>query len=208
MLQQYQNSTFDQVNELRTWLGIAGEGLGGGMGGAAAQSKIQDVMEDVVQLKLERNTWNLLLRLHIQMLKERDQPYDPSTDPLFTISPGREEEVLTVMLKRRIDLQRWREVVLWYEENAKDFTYNEAKGVHYWGETQRAITGRRGNFVKQLDPDAPSRLNAALAEGDADDETRLLQGVWLLLRSGQIDKANNLCVEYGQSWRASSLRCV
>jgi nuclear pore complex protein Nup107 len=37
------------------------------------------------------------------------------------------------------------------------------------------------------------------------DESKLLQSLFSLIRSGQLDRAQQLCVKVGQPWRAATL---
>lgn len=55
------------------------------------------------------------------------------------------------------------------------------------------------------DPDAPSRQGRNLADLDAKDEESLVKHLFACVRAGQLARAQELCVKYGQPWRASAL---
>ena len=51
--------------------------------------------------------------------------------------------------------------------------------------------------LKALIPGAP------LNEIDLEDQTRLVKHLFCLVRAGQADQAQKLCIESGQCWRAA-----
>lgn len=59
--------------------------------------------------------------------------------------------------------------------------------------------------VDAMDPDAPRRTGRPLTSEDQDDEQRLMDKLFSLVRTGNIDKAKDLCRQSGQSWRAATL---
>ncbi|XP_041370444.1 nuclear pore complex protein Nup107-like [Gigantopelta aegis] len=60
-------------------------------------------------------------------------------------------------------------------------------------------------LVDELDPDAPIRQNRILDDLDKEDEDRLLQHIFICLRAGQLEKAQEVCQKCGQFWRAATL---
>ena len=62
--------------------------------------------------------------------------------------------------------------------------------------------------MSSLDPDAPSREGRVGKFMESDDiarEAAFLEGVWRLVRAGELAKAKQLCVIHGQPWRAAIL---
>lgn len=59
--------------------------------------------------------------------------------------------------------------------------------------------------VAAMDPDAPRRTGAPLTPEDQDDEERLLEKLFALVRTGNLDRAQELCRQAGQPWRATTL---
>ena len=88
-----------------------------------------------------------------------------------------------------------------------DFAENECA----WRETANALDasattdGRGSALSRALDPDGPTRTNAALHPANADADARLCRAAWRLVRGGMVDAARELCVRAGQPWRAASL---
>ena len=84
------------------------------------------------------------------------------------------------------------------------------------GSGRSGRSGRRGggsgaanhSLVSSLDPDAPSREGRVGKFMESDDiarEAAFLEGVWRLVRAGELAKAKQLCVIHGQPWRAAIL---
>jgi len=59
--------------------------------------------------------------------------------------------------------------------------------------------------ITAMDPDAPRRTGLPLTSEDQDDEQRLMDKLFALVRTGNIAKAKDLCRQSGQSWRAATL---
>ena len=120
---------------------------------------------------------------------------------------------------------RLNRVVAWLEGTARAAMRREAESAEFggaafddfaenecaWRETANALdasatTDGRGSALSHaLDPDGPTRTNAALHPANADADARLCRAVWRLVRGGMVDAARELCVRAGQPWRAASL---
>ena len=60
-------------------------------------------------------------------------------------------------------------------------------------------------FQKLKDPDAPIRQNKPLHDLDQEDEFKLMEYMFALIRAGDLDSARDFCFKVGQSWRAATL---
>ena len=120
---------------------------------------------------------------------------------------------------------RLNRVVAWLEGTARAAMRREAESAEFggaafddfaenecaWRETANALDasattdGRGSALSRALDPDGPTRTNAALHPANADADARLCRAVWRLVRGGMVDAARELCVRAGQPWRAASL---
>ena len=75
-----------------------------------------------------------------------------------------------------------------------DFAENECA----WRETANALDasattdGRGSALSRALDPDGPTRTNAALHPANADADARLCRAVWRLVRGGMVDAARTV----------------
>lgn len=106
-------------------------------------------------------------------------------------------------------LRRCANVIGWLESLADDVLsrqppprFTDGEGV--WMET-RIRSAHDPSLATDLDPDGPSRQQAALHADNARSEERLLARLWQLLRAGRVKEARALCVQCGQPWRAASL---
>jgi hypothetical protein len=215
LLRNFEATSRLHSSHLDKWVSMSGKGLGAGV-----QSRVSEAKSMLTEFSTEANTWSLLFKLYEQLASEAENQEDVIT--VDSLEPGTEQLAVLARVAQRHELQRWNVVCAWFEETARNFTYNEVAektfdtkttATDYWSETRRRI--RRGDtksgLVKTLDPDAPLTgrdPNAALAELDEEEEVKLLADVWRMLRSGQIDKAKKLCEAFGQSWRAASLSGV
>ncbi len=122
LLETYKDMANEQVLEIRSSISNKGKSF---TSSVVSIDSMQDLQADHEDMKAERNTWALLLSLYDQTFQEVVSPHDPSLEPSFTVDPGREAQVIDLLFRRRLDLQRWNRVVDWLEHNSRDFTYHE-----------------------------------------------------------------------------------
>ncbi|CAD7700985.1 unnamed protein product [Ostreobium quekettii] len=117
------------------------------------------------------------------------------------------------------DLKRCAKVVAWLEDLQRSamvsgnrvLTESQAvnrikEGCAVWRESATWVnTQASDHLVTNLDPDAPTRQQKLLAPGDAKWQDQLNMAVWMLIRAGRMEKAQELCAKAGQPWRAASL---
>eukprot|EP00041_Stephanoeca_diplocostata_P027937 m.779638 g.779638 ORF g.779638 m.779638 type:complete len:972 (-) comp23279_c0_seq5:3481-6396(-) len=181
-----------------------------------AKSKRDEVVRDIARLKQERNTWRLVftvLRDRLDSSQEMDMMED------FDFSRT-DKEVIADLYRTDAQLRQSHLVVEWLEESA-GFEFDEfIDAANYesadvcWRSTLDTLVSRRGKgrvdldartTVCTLDPDAPLRTGTALAEQDHEDETRLMRKVFALVRIGDVNRAQRLCAQAGQPWRAATM---
>ncbi|XP_043196075.1 nuclear pore complex protein Nup107-like [Amphibalanus amphitrite] len=168
------------------------------------------------QLSKERNTWRLLVSLY------RDRLLVTSEEPgaLLLEGVGRprsDQRLAEDLFKCQTDVRQAQLVVDWLEHcAADDIVSGYMDKVEFFGNTAvawentlhalQAADGRtaRGQS-RSMDPDGPVRDRQPLHDLDQDDERRLLRYMFVLLRSGQMSKAQELCLRVGQPWRAATL---
>eukprot|EP00040_Diaphanoeca_grandis_P031914 m.192200 g.192200 ORF g.192200 m.192200 type:complete len:919 (-) comp32455_c1_seq1:40-2796(-) len=173
-----------------------------------------EVAREISQLKQERNTWRLLetvLEDHCRTQPDMDQMDE---DEPHNISEWTDRMRIDHLFVVNGDLRQSQFVVEWLEESAK-FEFDEFIGLsNYesadvcWRSTMEQISsGRAGRAasVFTMDPDAPMRNGGKLADQDEEDDTRLLKKVFALIRIGDINKAQKLCEQAGQPWRAATM---
>ena len=163
-------------------------------------------------LSRERNTWRLLGR--ILALDKVNEAMNNVNDGPFT-----ERTVVESFFERDWDVRRAQAVVDWLEQNSRDdddadFKRHMASENVYgdavlgWENTlheiRTAAAGQK-SLLDRLDPDARRRLGKEPHELDKRDEQRLVKLVYMCVRAGMLDRAQSLCVEVGQPWRAATL---
>ncbi|CAG8433216.1 528_t:CDS:10 [Ambispora gerdemannii] len=148
----------------------------------------------------EKNTWMILYRMQLGRLSSLDE-----IDPF-----ARYGEYLD--LRQNIDKEFYEMTVVqrWLQETAPPFATVETVS-EYWPHTSKYLEIHHKNktgsdqIVTELDPDASHRQSKHLAQSDEQHERELNRSIFEYLRRGQVKKANDLCVNNGQNWRAASL---
>ncbi|KAJ1163105.1 hypothetical protein NDU88_003568 [Pleurodeles waltl] len=167
-------------------------------------------------LQQEMVTWRLLTSLY----KDRIQSALEDETMFEIAAPNASEKTVVEKLFQRDSLVRQSQLVVdWLESIAKDgvgdFSDNiefYAKSV-YWENTLHTLKQRKMStyigggrpLVTELDPDAPVRQKMPLDDLDREDDNRLLQYLFTLIRAGMTDEAQRLCKRCGQAWRAATL---
>lgn len=179
-------------------------------------SKQVDILHLISQ---ESYTWRLVGSLYSDRLQ-----YGICDDgAMLTNFVGRnwnEKKIINNLYEREASTRQKQIVVDWLEKNAEDWLkiFLESDKVEYfsesvcWENTLHTLQqggqnmGMRRPLVTEMDPDAPVRQNRPLADLDQEDEARLLQHLFALIRAGKLEEAQCLCEKCGQSWRAATLQ--
>ncbi|XP_046383963.1 nuclear pore complex protein Nup107 [Ischnura elegans] len=176
--------------------------------------------EELKWLRNERDIWRLVDCLYKDRLMDSangKQDDEEEIDPTRHLS---EKEAVMNLYRDDAILRQCQLVIDWLEKGAADesesdrlmhleaFTdhtigwentlhqlQNQEKGIPYTS-TQPIVT--------QMDPDAPLREQKPLHDLDQEDEVRLARQIFLLIRCGQMERAQMLCRHCGQEWRAST----
>ncbi len=166
----------------------------------------------VSALKQERDTWRLVGRLyHDQLMQAQNLN---TSNVLLDNALASEKEIIEHAFTTDRKLRRVQVVVDWLE-------YNSRKDLekHHLPIPPQAITGnentlatllgrlnyRSSDMVSQLDPDAPARENKALHDLDVRDEAELAKLLFIYVRSGMLELAQEVCEASGHPWRAGTL---
>jgi nuclear pore complex protein Nup107 len=84
-----------------------------------------------------------------------------------------------------------------------EHTLHHLKNLNNFARKDKAqFTGR--DYVNELDPDAPIRLNKPLHDLDQEDEYKMMEYIFAFLRAGDLNSARDFCLKIGQSWRAAT----
>ncbi|KAL5270079.1 hypothetical protein ACHWQZ_G003536 [Mnemiopsis leidyi] len=160
--------------------------------------KLRDACSNIAN---ERYTWKLLGAIYQNKLNTTMSENDDSDSHLGAIN----------RLYTKSGEIRHNQVVLdWLESNASELLPDLPTKVGYfsgkvsWENTFHTLCNQKvKKIISTMDPDAPSREGAPLHEIDAEDQSRLVKHMFHLVRAGQVDKAQQLCIESGQCWRAA-----
>lgn len=162
-------------------------------------------------LRLERNTWRLVGRLYHDELMQRTQ--NTTTAPFSSISS--EKEIIEHAFITDKQLRRAQVIVDWLEYNARKDLELEAVKVPPestlgWENTLAVLLGKinartSSDLVSCMDPDAPVRQMKSLQDLDNRDENELARLLYIYIRSGMLESAQEICEHSGQPWRAVTL---
>ena len=111
-------------------------------------------------------------------------------------------------------LRRAQVIVDWLEHNSrKEFENLKVKipapSTTGWENTLATLLGKinakNNDLVSNLDPDAPLRQKKNLHELDQRDEMEFAQLLFIYIRAGMLQNAQEICEQSGQPWRAATL---
>eukprot|EP01104_Vermistella_antarctica_P001396 TRINITY_DN1143_c0_g1_i2.p1 TRINITY_DN1143_c0_g1~~TRINITY_DN1143_c0_g1_i2.p1 ORF type:complete len:390 (+),score=87.23 TRINITY_DN1143_c0_g1_i2:190-1359(+) len=148
----------------------------------------------------ERDTWRLLYELERDLRSARNERQAPRNTLEMT-----EKELVRHLAVADPMLHRLTTVINWLESIVVRGTYSEDAAD--WTATLRHLQRKQGGgVVSALDPDAPLREMRPLDDDDEADEKRLSAELWMLVRCGRLDLAQELCRTWKQPWRAATLK--
>jgi hypothetical protein len=159
-------------------------------------------------LESEWSTWLLLVQLRL------------SESAPSSAAPTSEERYSSERIALRFAPAYARElrILNWLEELSVYTLSIEERGEVSFRKSLRKLqkhSDSRDSSAEFLDPDVEFRLRERgilsseqnlLELQDIDEEHRLLQYVWQLLRCNRLNESIDLCRAYGQHWRAASLQ--
>ncbi|XP_076103214.1 nuclear pore complex protein Nup107-like [Mytilus galloprovincialis] len=210
LLQGYEKTCREQVTMLKKTFR-----------GATRDSVSQQKYALLHLLNEERNTWQLVMSLFKDQVEaeQKDEMGEDMAVDQETPLRRSDKEVAESLFEKHSDVRQCQCVVDWLESCAQESVDNYTENVHFfsdravaWENTlsklkskESGLFGSERPMVDEMDPDAPIRQNKLLDDLDKDDERRLLQTLFLCLRGGRVDLAQDMCRSHGQSWRAATL---
>ncbi|KAL5022711.1 hypothetical protein ScPMuIL_001866 [Solemya velum] len=215
LVQEFENACRDEVTLLNKLLGRA----------TKQQEKFRKTGNVLHLLKEETATWTLvgqLFRERVETdLKEMGViDEEMAVDSEDKIEYQSDQNIMKMLFTKESSIRESQIVVDWLESCAREQLDAFSDKVKFfsdravaWENTLHRLQnqqtglpmGTERPLVDEMDPDAPVRQNRMLDDLDKEDETRLLQYVFVCIRAGQIDKAQEICQSCGQSWRAATL---
>ncbi|XP_011298381.1 nuclear pore complex protein Nup107 [Fopius arisanus] len=182
------------------------------------QSKVNDaeLSDEETSLENERNTWRLIYCLYQNRLASMNHQNEMDTDVNRNIS---EKDVITNLLKNEPQVREYQLIIDWLEKNAMDQAAMLPKIEYFtdktvaWENTLHQLQNRQSSIsfgsarplVTSLDPDAPIREGKPLHDLDKEDDARLEKRMFIEVRCGRLQRAQELAIHCGQPWRAACL---
>ncbi|KAK0165313.1 hypothetical protein PV328_003837 [Microctonus aethiopoides] len=182
------------------------------------QSKVDnmELSEEEISLENERNTWRLLYCLYQNRLTFNNYEIQMDTDANRNIS---EKDVITHLINSDSQIREYQLIIDWLEKNSLDSANKFPKIEHFtdktvaWENTLHQLQNYQGDItfgsmrpiVTALDPDAPIREGKPLHDLDKEDDARLEKRMFIEVRCGRLQRAQELAIHCGQPWRAACL---
>ncbi|CCI39822.1 unnamed protein product [Albugo candida] len=179
--------------------------------------------DEITQLRDERNTWKLLYQLRQADMTLESMDSISTKISMIDLDLGSaihfgmtEDEAVELLESHNTTFRVLRAVKDWLEDLAAEeelTNLERRKGIA--PRTLRSL--KKGTYLGlpysktdsqtvYLDPDATLRVgDADYLDDDLEDEASLMKCLWKCVRSGQLERAIDICTERGQAWRAASL---
>ncbi|XP_062572533.1 nuclear pore complex protein Nup107-like [Saccostrea cucullata] len=186
-----------------------------------SEPKYQKTFNMLHMLEMEKHTWQLIKSLFHDRLEKELEEMQMAMDEMnpLTLMKQSEQEAVTRLFEKDRTIRESQLVIDWLEKCAQDVVENYGDNAKFfsdravaWENTLHKLKksggvtfGNERPMVTEMDPDAPFRQKKMLDDLDQEDECRLLQYLFICLRAGQIDKAQEVCKSHGQAWRAATL---
>ncbi|XP_043268599.1 nuclear pore complex protein Nup107 [Venturia canescens] len=187
------------------------------MRGMQAKVDTIEMSEEEINLENERNTWRLVYCLYQNRLSSHQNfQTKMETDVNENLS---EKNVIEALIRNESMIREYQLIIDWLEKNAVDQAETQPKIEHFtdktiaWENTMHQLHNRQGGImfgssrplVTSLDPDAPIREGKPLHDLDKEDDARLEKRMFIEVRCGRLQRAQELAVHCGQPWRAACL---
>jgi len=152
----------------------------------------------------ERYTWKLIGAIYQNKLNDASM--------LDELGEEGDANAISALYSREESIRHAQVVLDWLQCNSAELIPDLPTKVGYfsgkvsWENTFHSLcNGTTKKTVSSMDPDAPVREGRPLSDLDAEDQARLVKHVFALVRAGQIEEAQTLCISAGQCWRAAAL---
>ncbi|XP_059153003.1 nuclear pore complex protein Nup107-like [Physella acuta] len=189
------------------------------------QPKFKRTMDTFELLQHEKNTWKLIRSLYKDRLETeaREESFDMSdsedTSSKAVVWSLSENNIANRLFEKDALVRQSQLVIDWLETCASEHLETYYKNVKFfvdqpvsWENTlhhlQKLKQGHRNvsdRYINEMDPDAPLRLKKSLDDLDQEDDRFFIQNLFIFIRAGQLEKAQELCHACGQPWRAATL---
>ncbi|XP_019849419.1 PREDICTED: nuclear pore complex protein Nup107-like isoform X1 [Amphimedon queenslandica] len=171
-------------------------------------TNVKDVLRE---LQLERDTWQLMRGLYSDRLSSSEEEEEDMIER--ELLPRTDKSIIEDFYSSDKFIRQAQIVVDWLEDIASRQLSNFPAKVKYytdsvsWESTLHDVQHNLNteHIVTELDPDGPSRQKRHLSDLDEKDEASLAKHLFECVRAGDINKAQELCLHCGQSWKSATL---
>ncbi|GFR89080.1 nuclear pore complex protein Nup107-like [Elysia marginata] len=213
LLQNYESACEEQFEMLQTLC----HGL------VRNESKFNKTLSTYKALKFEKETWTLFHCLYKDRLEMEERENEMMEDDVnkennkTAVWALSEQNIVNRLFERDSLVRQSQLVVDWletcsdvssYGEKAKFFIEQPVaweNTLHNLQKQKQGVKSSMSRCITEMDPDAPCRQKLSPDDLDQEDEKYFLRNLFMLVRAGKLEKAQNLCQACGQPWRAASL---
>ncbi|GFS99260.1 nuclear pore complex protein Nup107 [Nephila pilipes] len=167
-------------------------------------------------LQMERNTWRLL-RILVQDRLEAESA-DEGDILMSTLGKMTDKQIVDNLYNRNAYIRQCQLIVDWLEKNCEEdfqctifdkfqyFTDRCMSLEHSLNELITSNFNQNQMGLREIDPDAPFRDESyPLHEADKENESRLFKFMFMCIRTGKLDEAQQLAERFGEPWLAAAL---
>ncbi|CAH8484723.1 unnamed protein product [Dicrocoelium dendriticum] len=194
---------------------------------ALCREGLPDFKNLVELLNLEKDTWSLVSALYIDRLDSATE--GPSADERITLLGNKqahsdytavrhsEREIVKLLYERDSKLRETQMLIDWLERRVREHIEEVAEKYEClfnesstWENTAHALSYlppsglKAKNLPPHLHPDATSCTGTQLDSEDQARNDRYLHYLFLCIRGGDMQRAQRLCMQRGEFWRAVS----
>ncbi|CAL8093351.1 unnamed protein product [Calicophoron daubneyi] len=168
-------------------------------------------------LNLEKDTWALISALYTDRF-ESGYKGDGNELKDFSAVQHSEREIINLLYEKDSALRETQMLIDWLERRVREQIEEVAERYEClfnqnltWENTAQMLDClpaselRSRRLITELHPDAIYRGGAHLDPNDETDDDRYLNYLFLCIRGGDMQRAQRLCMQRGEFWRAISL---
>ncbi|KAG8179404.1 hypothetical protein JTE90_026304 [Oedothorax gibbosus] len=186
------------------------------MKNTCTETSLSKVSDMLTSLQLERNTWRLL-RILFQDRLEADM-VDEAEMLMSTLGKTSDKQIVDNLYQKDAYIRQSQLIVDWLEKNNEEdiqstffdkfehFTDKCIALEHSLNELTTSNINRNHKSIREMDPDAAFRQESyPLHETDKENERRLFKFMFICIRAGKLDEAQQLAERFGEAWLAAAL---
>ncbi|XP_018649525.1 putative nuclear pore complex protein [Schistosoma mansoni] len=168
-------------------------------------------------INLERNTWNLISSIYLDRFESESRTGTVEGKDLSNFNHS-EREIIRLLYERDNELREAQILIDWLEQIVREQIEEVAEKYEClfnqttaWENTAHLLSYlsqaelTKHHLVKELHPDAVTLTGNELDQKDQIDNDRFINYLFLCLRGGDLHRAQLLCTQRGEFWRAISL---